>query len=827
MKILPVGRLLLFAAGWLGLIGSIARAASPSLASVRPVGGQRGTEVEVVLAGDRLGDARELLFYEAGIATKKLEVVDAKQVKATLQIATDCPLGFHDFRVRTATGVSGLRSFSVGALAEAVEVEPNNEFSKPQPIAFGSVVNGVAGSEDVDFYAIEVKQGDRITAEVEGARLGITTFDPYVAIMDARRFELAASDDAALIWQDAFASVVAPADGTYIIQVRETSYNGNASCLYRLHVGDFPRPRATIPAGGKLGDAVAVRWIGDVLGERTTSVTLPATPSRDFGLLAEDDKGVAPHPNIFRLSTFGNVIEAEPNDGHGDATRFEAPLALNGAIDKPGDVDHFAFSAKKGQNLEIRVYARRLRSPLDSVLTIAKKGGGNLAGNDDSGNRSPDSNLRFAVPEDGDYVIGISDHLRKGGPDYFYRIEVGSSDSRISLSLPEESLARGVGPIAVAVPRGNRQAIVVNTRRVGFGGAVAIGVDGLPAGMTAEIDEVANGQGPFPILFQSTAEAEPAGALVEITGKPADPKQQDVPSELRQVCEMSLGQNNVPYWTRPVDRLAVAVTDEAPFSIEIVEPKVPLVRGGSMGLKVIARRKPGFTAAIGLTLPFIPPGVGASGGVAIPENGESAEIPVNADGGAELRIWRVVVNGQAETATGPLVVSSQLAKLTIAAQFLTLAFPPTSVEQGKEVDFVVAVNQAVPFEGAAKVVLIGLPKKVTTEPGTITKDGKEVAFRIKTDPASPVGNHQNLFCQVIIVRDGEPIVHNLGSGQLRVDAPLPPKPAPVAPVVEAVAPPPVAAPPAPPAEKRLTRLEKLREESKARAASAANPSPQP
>ena len=58
------------------------------------------------------------------------------------------------------------------------------------------------------------------------------------------------------------------------------------------------------------------------------------------------------------------------------------------------------------------------------------------------------------MPEDGEYVISIVDHLRKGGPDYFYRIEVTSAVPLISLSVAEESLQRGIGPTGVAVPRG-------------------------------------------------------------------------------------------------------------------------------------------------------------------------------------------------------------------------------------------------------------------------------------------------------------------------------------------------------------------------------------
>jgi len=137
-------------------------------------------------------------------------VVNDGHVKASLKIAPDARLGLRDLRLRTATGISEMRSFSIGALKDVAEVEPNNEFAKPQPIAMNVAVNGVADNEDVDYFSVQAKKGERITAEVEGIRLGVTMFDPCVAILDSRRFELASSDDAALIWQDGFASVVAP-----------------------------------------------------------------------------------------------------------------------------------------------------------------------------------------------------------------------------------------------------------------------------------------------------------------------------------------------------------------------------------------------------------------------------------------------------------------------------------------------------------------------------------------------------------------------------------------------------------------------------------------
>ncbi len=218
-----------------------ASAANPTFSGIRPWGAQRGTEVEVTLTGARLEDAEELLLYYPGIKVTSFEVVK-NQVKAKLAIAADCRLGIHAMRLRTRSGVTDLRTFNVGALKEVSETEPNSEFGAPQKIEMNVTVNGVVQSEDVDYFLVEAKKGQRITAEVEGIRLGNTFFDPYVAIMDMGRFELSAADDTALVWQDGVASILAPSDGTYVIQLRETAFGGSGACTYRLHIGDFPRP---------------------------------------------------------------------------------------------------------------------------------------------------------------------------------------------------------------------------------------------------------------------------------------------------------------------------------------------------------------------------------------------------------------------------------------------------------------------------------------------------------------------------------------------------------------------------------------------------------
>jgi hypothetical protein len=172
---------------------------TPVLTLVSPRGAQRGTEVEVTFSGDRMDDIQEVMFYEPGISVSNIQPHDGKKPKAKFTIAPDARLGEYSLRVRTASGVTELRSFYVGQFATLAEVEPNNSFDQPQKVELNTTVAGVADNEDEDFYIVSLKKGQRLSVEVEGMRLGRLLFDTYVAILDPKRFEIASCDDEPLV----------------------------------------------------------------------------------------------------------------------------------------------------------------------------------------------------------------------------------------------------------------------------------------------------------------------------------------------------------------------------------------------------------------------------------------------------------------------------------------------------------------------------------------------------------------------------------------------------------------------------------------------------
>ncbi|MBL7042689.1 MAG: PPC domain-containing protein [Pirellulaceae bacterium] len=781
-------------------------ASAPSLSGVTPYGFQRGTEVEASFTGARLTDAQEFMFYSPGIKVVELKAERDNLVKAKLALAPECRIGIHAVRLRTASGVSNLRTFTVGSLPEVAEKEPNNDFDAPQSVPFGSTVSGVVQSEDVDHFIVEAKKGDRIVAELEGIRLGYTFFDPYLAILNSERFELARSDDAALLRQDCLCAVVAPKDGNYIVQVRESAYGGNGSCKYRLHVGRFPRPTAVLPAGGRPGETLTVRWIGDAAVEWTEQVTLPSLETLEHDLFAQDQTGIAPSPNVIRVADLANAIEVEPNDARDQASPASAPGALNGVIEKPGDTDHFKFAAKKGQRFDIRVYARNvLRSPLDSVLVVRRANGAGVGSNDDSG--GPDSYYLFTAPADEEYTVEIYDHLRAGGPDYAYRVEIAPVKQSLTITLPERE--RYVST-TLSVARGNRMALMINAARANWGGELDVSVEGLPEGSSMQTLTMPANRTTIPVLFSAAADAPVGGTLTDVVGRPVD-KNLSIVGHLNQRTMLVRGQNNRDVWGHDADRMAAVVTEELPFQLDIVQPKAPVARQGSKELKVVAKRKEGFNQAIAIRLLYNPPGIGSSGSISIPADKNEAVIPLTANGNAAIGTWPIIVTGSTNVGGGRVEAATQMADLTISDSFFGFAFEKTAAELGQETELVVNIENKIPFDGEAEVRLLGLPANTSTkpEPVKITKETTQIVFPIKVEEKARPATYKSLVCRAVIMQNEEPITHTLGAGELRVDKPLPPKVA--APKPEAKPQPkPKPAPAQAPPKKRLSRLELLR-----------------
>jgi len=789
------------------LLCATAVAQFPNLGGVQPRGFQRGKEVELRLTGAALEDARGLLFDTEGLSVLSIEN-DGKAVVAKLSVAPDCPLGLHALWVRTAVGLSNLRTFSVGALTEVAEVEPNGTNAEAQEISLDNTVNGTADNEDLDLYAFEGTAGERVSVEIEGLRLGQTLFDPAITLFDPSGFALGSSDDSALGRQDGALSVVLTTTGRHHVQVRESSYRGNGNCHYRLHVGRFPRPMMAFPAGGPPGAPLTVTTLGDGSGEVEASIT-PDIAHANWGrtspgvsaIHVADAGGVSPTPIFVRASELTNVLSAEPDDTHDLATRFEAPAALNGILEAPGDRDSFRFNAMKGETLFFTVHARSLRSPVDSVLSIHAAGGGQLASNDD--NSGPDSRIDFTAPNNGDYVVTITDHLGAGSPTHAYRLEVDNPRSGLVIGLQGARKS-------ICIPQGGRSVIGLRADRERFGAEVAVSLKGLPSGVSASLLPVRAGTNVIPLLLEASADAPQTEALVGVTGEGIE----GTTGGLREDELLVTGRGDVIFWTHTIDRLPLAVTQPAPFSVRATQPGVPLVQGGLMTVEVTAERAEGFTGAIALTMVTIPPGVTASREARIEPGQTSTMISFDANANAPLGKWPLVIAAESNIPGGRARVATRVFELEIARPFVRFKAQAASVDQGGEAEMFVEVERLDGFRGSAKVRLLGLPHQVSSDELTLDATTETLVFSLRAGPDAPAGRHRTLSFNATFTLEGGSFIQGLSAAELRVNKPAP-APAPAPAVKEKKEEPPKPKPePKPQVKKERppTRLEKLRQE---------------
>ncbi len=764
-----------------GFLATIPRpaAATPGISRIEPAGAPRDTKVDVVLRGRDLADPQGLFFEEGKIEVVSLEGVDAAAVKATLRVPADCPTGPHRLRIHTKTGLSELRSFRVGIFPHEPEKEPNNDSATANVFPLPRTVTGVVKAEDVDSFKVHLPAGGRIAAAVDAIRLDQQMFDPHLEVVDARGFVVAACDDHPLLGQDAMLAVTVPEAGDYVVRLRESAYGGNDNCGYLLHIGDFPVPFVAWPPGGAPAAEIDVEWIGDPSGVFRQRVTLPTTTGIN-GLVdihPARDGSVSPVPVPLRLSSLSATIEAEPNDDPGKATRATAPAALVGRLDRENDVDWFRVEAPKGTKWHVRSWGRRLGSPIDLVLNAHRDTDKRerITGNDDA--EGPDAVMQVTVPEEGAFLIRINDHQKRGGPEFIYWIDVEQVAAEVHVSVPVGRPNTQERLVAV-VPRGNRTAVTLTTSRSEFKDACRVGIEGLPEGVTVTVPDAAGSAPATLALFEATPQVVPTAVMAGVQVIAAEGGR--TLGGLHQTTNLVFGPNNAVFRMAKTDRLPVAVVEEAPLRIELEQPATPIVRRGSLELKLKIERREGFDGRVRVFFPFRPPGIGAGASLDIREGKDEGIYLINANSDAPVGEWQVAVTATAMSKADPrgegaMLVASQLVTLRVAEPLVELAADPVAVEQGHDTTITWKVKKPGDFPGTAKARLLGLPARVEALEIDFAADASEIVFPVKVASDAPAGQHKNVFCEFRVPQGEHVILHTTAPTTLRIDTPLPPE----------------------------------------------------
>ncbi|HEX3314268.1 MAG TPA: hypothetical protein VHR72_05210, partial [Gemmataceae bacterium] len=161
----------------------------------------------------------------------------------------------------------------------------------------------------------------------------------------------------------------------------------------------------------RVGDTqviVKVKLKADVAGDLRFVVVTAAGESKPHSLLVETKVPV--------------VKEKEPNDGFRAAQQVTLPVVIEGAIERPRDVDVFRFAGKKGQTLHAELIADRLGSALDGQLTLYRGNALEVAHGVVKEGRDP--RLEIMLPADDDYFLVLIDANDTGSQIHAYRLSI-------------------------------------------------------------------------------------------------------------------------------------------------------------------------------------------------------------------------------------------------------------------------------------------------------------------------------------------------------------------------------------------------------------------
>ncbi len=727
----------------------------PKVDSITPLGGQRGTQVELTLRGARLGDPQALLLTRPGIEVLGIAPgKDASTCTVQLRLAADCPLGSHPLRLRTAAGLSNLGQFFVGANREIAETRKTNE---PMLIEAPLTIDGSITGEEVDRYALTLGAGAHCIAEVEGMRLGRGPIDLTLSVVGPDGAEIARADDTALGHKDPWLAFDAASAGTYEVRVEPAYADGNNAGAYRLHLGDLPRPTAAIPAGGAPGSTFAAELLGDHKPLRN-DIALPDNGDEWCAYFATDARGTAPTPIWLRAG--GPPEAARPADG----AAFPQPCSITGVVTKPAG-ERYPIRGKKGEAIELRALTLGMHSPLDPVLAVLRPDGRWLAGDDDTGGPAGDSFVRFTPPEDGDYLVEVRDLLRRSSPLHAFRLEIGARAKATRCRLV---VVRGQEPL-LTVPQGGCGGMVLQLDDADVDAGLAFVASALPTGVTASFGRIQKGANLIPFVLQAAADAPLAGALADLALK-AEKEPHERPAGYAQPIALVTVRNDQPILQTTMRRIPVAVSRTVPFTVSVTPPKVPLVRGAPLLVQVQVVRAAGFAGDVRVKALWTPPGVG-SGEVNIAANTDTGLLPLDANGNAPLGAFPLAVLASSTLKDEGFEQCSPFAEVTVDKPWLTAQTQGARTLPGNTIQLPVSWKGEHELQGPLQIQLLGLPRGVTAQPQAIALDAAafQVPVAIATDAAT--GKFRELALEVRVPHNGAEVVHRFPVGEVRIDAP--------------------------------------------------------
>ncbi|HXJ74002.1 MAG TPA: PPC domain-containing protein [Candidatus Dormibacteraeota bacterium] len=479
-----------------------AQAAAPTFDHLFPVAFQAGTTGAVTAIGKFDPWPPQVWLDAPGITFRAA----TNTGRFTVEVSAAAPIGPHLARLYNEEGASGPRFIVVTSEPQLAEQEPNDDFNKPQAIEImpASINGRLEKAGDVDSFQVWLETGQSLVAWLEAYVLA-SPIDAVLRVIDTEGRQLGLNhDDGRTL--DPFLAYTAVKAGFYTVQVfgfaypagSDVRFAGSPSSIYRLHLFRGPYVHYTLPLGVSRGRATELQLVGWNLGSASQARTF------DGMGLDRDCRQTTWWPEkientiLLPVGDGPEELEQEPNDEIGQARLLSVPGAVTGRNNRPGDVDRYRLSVKKGEELRFEVQSAALGFPLDAWLRVEDQDGKELKKGDDAGGADP--RLDWSAPADGNFLLAVGNVLHRGGQEYVYRLKV---------ERPVPTVRARLGANVLVVEAGKTNEIKLNVKfTYGAKGKFIASTRGVPPDVQAAPVEVPEKGGELTLKIAAAPDAK-------------------------------------------------------------------------------------------------------------------------------------------------------------------------------------------------------------------------------------------------------------------------------------------------------------------------------
>ena len=525
----------------------------PTLSSMFPLGAQRGATVDVEFRGKLIAGAYDVWPKSDGLHT---EITSAEEVKDSpkydemntpaapgdeegeelpvysvmvrIRIGPSVPLGMHRLRLVSPSGVSNPLEFQVVDHPVVIEgSEPHHVAFQAQSTSLPVVIHGrLAEPGETDYYSFSASEGQQLSFKIArspGFDARLALYQPKGSWLDPnrpRRLLLDEDRSSDMMRGKTKGTYRVVQTGQYAVEISSLFGKGGPDSAYELQVFADDKPAAAKEqierhwlrsAGSSFDRKVGADWIGALQSRAAEEAEKPPSgvgggSAVAGGTVASPEKEMAAAPAVSAEPI--HLSETEPNDKMDGALPISVPTVIEGAIDRPGDIDVFRFKVERGQKLAFEIETPDRKPPqfnprISVVDSQDRELFTNIYRKISLYNNNSDRlvyfkrvrpKVMYAFNFDGDYFLQVRDvTTRYGNSSYAYRLLVRPQIPHVGdVSLEKESSHfDGGGTVSDRIDRINlvrgqaKKLTIFTSHEEGFTGDVTFSVAGLPPGVEA------------------------------------------------------------------------------------------------------------------------------------------------------------------------------------------------------------------------------------------------------------------------------------------------------------------------------------------------------